>query len=219
MSIPAPFEGALTEENPRLVLLREFLQKHYRMAPDEKMDGVSMSRAWTAWSQPRGLTPRPVTRFYSDLRYFGFTMKKGASNKMQVLGVAPQLHLEADLEGLEEAWADLPTKGEQELPHSVVSLAGKAIRDAIEIKREVVEAILADVMRIARDSMDDRVKLQAYEMLLSRSFPKVMPRTVAAEEEVIEVAEPIDHETLAEVEAVLAKRLAGGRALEEPRAS
>lgn len=208
MTMAEPYEGAVTAEHPRLTLLREFLELHFRMAPNEKMDGQIISKAWTVWASTRGAEPRPMQKFYADLRYFGFMVKRGASNKTFVYGIAPKIHLRGDLETMSEAWDDQPTnQAERDMTKGIVTMANAAVREAIEIKREVVETILANVLRIAEESLDDRVKLQAYEMLLCRSFPKLATRTIEPEpeEEVIEV-EVVDRPSLDEVEAAIKKR-------------
>lgn len=206
VAVAESHEGGLTGEHPRLALLREFLQTHYQMAPDEKVDGQGMSRSWTVWAESRGLEPRPATRFYDDLRYFGFMVRRGAGNRTMVFGIAPSAR--DDLHQLEEAWTDLPTTmSERDAEKGVMVKAGNAIREAIELKRDVIEEVIADVLKIARDSLDDRVRLQAYEMILKRSWATLATRTIEPEpeEEVIEV-EVIDRPSLDEVEAAIKKR-------------
>lgn len=209
MTLAEPYEGAVTGETPRLALLREFIGTYYQLAPKGKVEGLSLHRAWTVWAEPRGIQARAAAHFYPDLRYFGFMIKRSGGNRSFIYGLAPLAHMETDLVALENAWREPVTHEDRDLGNGVVSLAGAAIREAIEIKREVVEAILADVLLIARDAVDPRVKLQAYEMILKRSFPTLAVQPVERPvDDAIDVAEPVDHESLAEVEAVLTKRIA-----------
>lgn len=209
----------LTENNPRLQSLTEFLDGHYVRSDYDghKVDGDAIFRNHAVWAHERELEIPTRQAFYNDLRALGFVVRPHTSNRTTVFGIVEKPTARHAVATLEAQWPEVAmTVQERKAETKLAKQARQAVEDALVIRREFTEEALAEVLSIMRESIDEGRRLQAAAMILDRTIPKLRARveddeTEEEEQEVIEVPEVI-RTSVAEAEAlharILAERLA-----------